>query len=79
MAIKIGINGYGRIGRNIVRAIHEYGRAGEFFRIPVDLREFVAQLLDGRPEHHPHTAEKRHGIQGFAAEYPFNPFSCTEL
>ena len=30
MAIKIGINGYGRIGRNIVRAIHEYGRAGEF-------------------------------------------------
>ncbi len=30
MAIKIGINGYGRIGRNIVRAIHEYGRTGEF-------------------------------------------------
>ena len=30
MAIKIGINGYGRIGRNIVRAIHEYGRASEF-------------------------------------------------
>ena len=26
MAIKIGINGYGRIGRNVVRAIHEYGR-----------------------------------------------------
>ena len=30
MAIKIGINGYGRIGRNIVRAIHESGRVGEF-------------------------------------------------
>jgi glyceraldehyde 3-phosphate dehydrogenase len=30
MAIKIGINGYGRIGRNIVRAIHEYGRTDEF-------------------------------------------------
>ncbi len=30
MAIKIGINGYGRIGRNILRAIHESGRAGEF-------------------------------------------------
>ena len=30
MAINIGINGYGRIGRNIVRAIHESGRAGEF-------------------------------------------------
>jgi glyceraldehyde 3-phosphate dehydrogenase len=30
MAIKIGIYGYGRIGRNILRAIHESGRAGEF-------------------------------------------------
>ena len=30
MAIKSGINGYGRIGRNILRAIHESGRAGEF-------------------------------------------------
>ena len=27
MAIKIGINGYGRIGRNILRAIHESGHA----------------------------------------------------
>jgi glyceraldehyde 3-phosphate dehydrogenase len=25
MAIKVAINGYGRIGRNIMRAIHEYG------------------------------------------------------
>jgi len=30
MAIKIGINGYGRIGRNIVRAIHELGRRDDF-------------------------------------------------
>ncbi len=30
MAIKVGINGYGRIGRQIVRAIHELGRADEF-------------------------------------------------
>ncbi len=30
MAIKIGINGYGRIGRNILRAIHESGRRDEF-------------------------------------------------
>ncbi|MEM9300689.1 MAG: type I glyceraldehyde-3-phosphate dehydrogenase [Pseudomonadota bacterium] len=30
MAIKIGINGYGRIGRQIVRAIHESGRRDEF-------------------------------------------------
>jgi glyceraldehyde 3-phosphate dehydrogenase len=28
--LKIAINGYGRIGRNIVRAIHEYGHADEF-------------------------------------------------
>ena len=30
MSIKIGINGYGRIGRNILRAIHEYDRTSEF-------------------------------------------------
>ncbi len=30
MAIRIGINGYGRIGRCIVRAIHETGRTDEF-------------------------------------------------
>jgi glyceraldehyde 3-phosphate dehydrogenase len=29
-ALKIAINGYGRIGRNVLRAIHESGRAGEF-------------------------------------------------
>jgi len=30
MTIKIGINGYGRIGRNMLRAIHELGRTDEF-------------------------------------------------
>ncbi|MDX1482213.1 MAG: type I glyceraldehyde-3-phosphate dehydrogenase [Woeseiaceae bacterium] len=30
MTIKVGINGYGRIGRNVLRAIHEAGRTGEF-------------------------------------------------
>ncbi len=30
MALKIGINGYGRIGRQVVRAIHESGRRDEF-------------------------------------------------
>ncbi len=30
MAIKVAINGYGRIGRNVMRAIHESGRAKEF-------------------------------------------------
>jgi glyceraldehyde 3-phosphate dehydrogenase len=30
MTIKIGINGYGRIGRNIMRALYESGRTEEF-------------------------------------------------
>lgn len=30
MAIRIAINGYGRIGRNVMRALHESGRKGEF-------------------------------------------------
>jgi glyceraldehyde 3-phosphate dehydrogenase len=30
MSVKIAINGYGRIGRNILRAIHELGRSEEF-------------------------------------------------
>lgn len=30
MAIKVAINGYGRIGRNVLRAIHELDRASEF-------------------------------------------------
>ncbi|EIC28145.1 MULTISPECIES: type I glyceraldehyde-3-phosphate dehydrogenase [Methylomicrobium] len=29
MAIKIAINGYGRIGRNVIRALYESGRTGE--------------------------------------------------
>ncbi|UCC14758.1 MAG: type I glyceraldehyde-3-phosphate dehydrogenase [Gammaproteobacteria bacterium] len=29
MAVKVGINGYGRIGRCVVRALHEQGRTGE--------------------------------------------------
>ena len=29
MAIKVAINGYGRIGRNILRALYESGRNGE--------------------------------------------------
>ena len=29
MAIKVGINGYGRIGRNVLRALYEGKRTGE--------------------------------------------------
>src|SRR5271170_3802357 len=30
MAVKVGINGYGRIGRNILRALYESKRQSEF-------------------------------------------------
>ena len=30
MTIKVAINGYGRIGRNILRAVYEYNRGSEF-------------------------------------------------
>jgi len=36
MAIRIAINGYGRIGRNVLRAIHESGRAHEFDVVAVN-------------------------------------------
>ena len=29
MAIKVAINGYGRIGRNVMRALYESGRTNE--------------------------------------------------
>ncbi|HKC15883.1 MAG TPA: glyceraldehyde 3-phosphate dehydrogenase NAD-binding domain-containing protein, partial [Steroidobacteraceae bacterium] len=29
MAVKVGINGYGRIGRNVLRALYESGRQKE--------------------------------------------------
>ena len=29
MAVKVAINGYGRIGRNVLRAVYEGGRRGE--------------------------------------------------
>ena len=30
MATRIAINGYGRIGRNVMRALHESGRKSDF-------------------------------------------------
>ena len=36
MAIKVGINGYGRIGRNILRALYESGRNGEIQIVAVN-------------------------------------------
>jgi glyceraldehyde 3-phosphate dehydrogenase len=36
MAIKVGINGYGRIGRNILRALYESNRTGEIQIVAVN-------------------------------------------
>ena len=36
MSVKIAINGYGRIGRNVLRAIYEAGRADEFTIVAVN-------------------------------------------
>ena len=36
MTVKIAINGYGRIGRNVVRAIHELNRTDEFDVVAVN-------------------------------------------
>jgi glyceraldehyde 3-phosphate dehydrogenase len=36
MAIKVGINGYGRIGRNILRSLYEAGRTGEIEIVAVN-------------------------------------------
>jgi glyceraldehyde 3-phosphate dehydrogenase len=36
MAIKVAINGYGRIGRNILRALYEAGRTGEIEIVAVN-------------------------------------------
>ena len=36
MAVKIGINGYGRIGRNVLRALYEHGRGGELEIVAVN-------------------------------------------
>ncbi len=36
MSVKIAINGYGRIGRNVLRAIYEEGRADEFTIVAIN-------------------------------------------
>ncbi|MCP5150839.1 MAG: type I glyceraldehyde-3-phosphate dehydrogenase [Ectothiorhodospiraceae bacterium] len=36
MAIKVGINGYGRIGRNVLRALYESGRTGDIQIVAVN-------------------------------------------
>ncbi len=36
MAVKIAINGYGRIGRNVVRALYERNRTGDISIVAIN-------------------------------------------
>ena len=52
MSVKIAINGYGRIGRNVLRALFEGGRTGEFDVVAINLdqdRELANQFLKQTP------------------------------
>jgi glyceraldehyde 3-phosphate dehydrogenase len=55
MAIKVGINGYGRIGRNIVRALYESGRTGEISIVAVN------DLGDAKTNAHLTAHDSAHG------------------
>ena len=48
MAIKVGINGYGRIGRNILRALYESERTDEINIVAInDLGNAYTNALEG--------------------------------
>jgi glyceraldehyde 3-phosphate dehydrogenase len=55
MAIKIGINGYGRIGRNILRALYENGRRGDLEIVAVN------DLGDAKTNAHLTRRDSAHG------------------
>jgi glyceraldehyde 3-phosphate dehydrogenase len=56
MAIKVAINGYGRIGRNIMRAIHEYGWNGKIDIVAIN------DLGDAETNAHLTKYDTAHGI-----------------
>lgn len=55
MAIKVGINGYGRIGRNILRALYESGRTNEIQIVAIN------DLCDARTNVHLTQYDSVHG------------------
>src|SRR5215212_3235792 len=62
MAVRVGINGFGRIGRNIFRAAHEAGRDLEFVAVnDITDAETMAHLLkyDSTYGRFPRTVEVR--------------------
>ncbi len=56
MAIKVGINGYGRIGRNILRALYE----AQTHRSEIQI---VAHQRSGRRQHQRAPHALRHGAR----------------
>jgi glyceraldehyde 3-phosphate dehydrogenase len=59
MAIKVAINGYGRIGRNIMRAIHEYGWNGKIDIVAIN------DLGDAETNAHLTRYDTAHGPFGY--------------
>ena len=59
MAIKVAINGYGRIGRNIMRAIHEYGWNGKIDIVAIN------DLGDANTNAHLTRYDTAHGPFGY--------------
>ena len=81
MTIKIGINGYGRIGRNMLRALYESGKNSEIEILAVN------DLGDANTNAHLTRRDTAHGrfpgpelIQGlrYAASVLFQAAECLE-
>jgi len=66
MAIKIAINGFGRVGRNIVRALYEYNRNDEFKIVAIN------DLSDIKPIAHLTKYDSTHGIFDADVSYDEN-------
>lgn len=62
MAIKVAINGYGRIGRNILRALYEAGRSGEIRIVAIN------DLGDAETNAHLTRYDTAHGKFPFTVE-----------
>ena len=60
MAIKVGINGYGRIGRNVLRALYEGKRTGELQIVAInDLCDSEDQCAPDAPRHRARQVSRR--------------------
>ena len=62
MAIKVGINGYGRIGRNVLRALYEGKRTGQLQIVALN------DLCDSKTNAHLTRYDTVHGRFPFAVE-----------